>query len=85
MFTEVFEQAGVLKYLVIESFKIADFDNQWQSLNDRITSLVFLIEVWLERPALMDPMTKQSPDNMIAILKKGARDYQRTLSIESVI
>ena len=85
MFAEILEQSGVLKYLVAEAFKIADIDNQWQALNDRITSVVFLTEVWLEKPNYLDPLSKQSPENMITILKKGARDYQRTLSIESVL
>jgi len=80
----VFEQAGVLKFLVLESFRVADVDNQ-VSLNDRVSSTVFLTEVWLERPNFFDPLSRQSPEAMIQILKKGARDYQRTLCISSVL
>ena len=77
------EQGGILKFWVAESFKIADVNNQ-VSLNDRISSMVLLTEVWLAKPNYLDPLSKASPETMIQILKKGARDYQRTLCLVSI-
>ena len=57
--------------MVTESFKIADVNNQ-VSLNDRISSMVLLTEVWLAKPNYLDPLSKASPETMIQILKKGA-------------
>jgi hypothetical protein len=61
---EVLEQGGVLKFWVSECFRVADVNNQ-VSLNDRITSMVLLTEVWLVRPNYFDPLSKGSPENMI--------------------
>jgi hypothetical protein len=80
---EVLEQSGVLKFWVAESFKVADVNNL-VLLNDRITSMVLLTEIWLARPNYFDPLSRGSPETMIQILKKGARDYQRTLCLISV-
>lgn len=53
-------------------------------LNDRIVSLVFMTEIWLSRPRYFDGAVNGTPDAIMKILKKGARDVRRTLCIISI-
>lgn len=71
---EVVEQSGVIKFWVTELFRQADV-NSVVSLDDRMMSCVLLTEVWLHKPNFIDPLTRQSPETLIEILKKGARDF----------
>ena len=46
--TELFEESGVLSYWVVETVKIAESVTE-VPLNDRVSSLVFVCQIWLQK------------------------------------
>jgi hypothetical protein len=53
-------------------------------LNDRIVSLVTLVEIWRLRSNLVEKMLPNAADLICNILKKAARDIKRTLCVISI-
>ena len=80
---EVLEMNGVLSFWVFQSLKTAESTGE-VTLDDRITSLVFLTEIWLLRPDFIDVQIQGSGQATLNILKRAARDIKQTLAIVSI-
>ena len=50
---EVLEMNGVLSFWVLQSLKVAESTGE-VTLDDRITSLIFLVEIWLNSTEFLD-------------------------------
>ena len=50
--SELIEQSGVLSYWIMMALKIAE-SNTEVPLNDRIISLIFMTEIWIQKPAFV--------------------------------
>ena len=77
--SEVIEQSGVLSFWTIQSLKIAESQDEIP-LDDRITSLQFIVEVWLERTQFIDNQIQGTSQGILNILKRAARDVKQTLT-----
>ena len=75
--------SGVLSHWVLQALRVAESSDEI-TLDDRITSLVLLTEIWINRPALVDRSLDGIGEQILNILRKGARDVKQTLSIVSV-
>ena len=53
IFTETIEMSGVLSYWVLQSLKVAESHNEI-TLDDRISSLLLLTEIWLNKTEFID-------------------------------
>ena len=70
---EVIEMTGVLSFWVLQSLKVAESSGQ-VTIDDRITSLVFLTEIWLNRTDFFDNVLMGTGQATLNILKRAARD-----------
>ena len=80
--SEVLELKGVLSYWILQSLKVAESSGE-VTLDDRITSLVFLTEIWLTSD-FMDANIPGSGKATLNILKRAARDIKQTLAIVAI-
>ena len=76
---ELLDQPGVLSYWIMSSLKVAESTAE-VPLNDRIISLVFIVEIWMARPQFVQRKLDGASESILHILKKAARDIRRTLS-----
>lgn len=76
------ELNGVLSYWVFQSLKVAESSGE-VTLDDRITSLVLLTEIWLSSD-FMDSSIPGSGSATLNILKRAARDVKQTLAIVAI-
>lgn len=79
---EVLEVNGVLSFWVFQSLKVAESSGD-VTLDDRVTSLVFLTEIWLNS-TFMDTSIPGSGSATLNILKRAARDVKQTLAIVAI-
>jgi hypothetical protein len=54
------------------------------TLDDRIQSLVFLVEIWLTAPDFIQNVLESSGPGILSILKRASRDVKQTLSIVAI-
>lgn len=54
------------------------------TLDDRISSLVFFTEIWLNRTDYIDTVIEGSGPAVLNILKRAARDVKQTLAIIAI-
>ena len=73
----------MLSYWIMASLKVAESTGE-VPLNDRIISLVFMAEIWMNRPNFVGKRLEGASDSILHILKKAARDIRRTLSYISI-
>jgi hypothetical protein len=83
MVTFMVDQSGVLRYWTLNSLKIAESNNE-VTLRDRIVSLVFLTEIWLNKPQYVEGFIPGASDAIMKILKKASRDIRKTLTIVAI-
>ena len=67
--------SGVLSYWVLQSLKVAESQSEI-TLDDRIASLLFLTEIWINKTEFIDQNIEGSGQAVLNILKKGARDVK---------
>ena len=46
---ELIDQSGVLSYWIMATLKVAE-SNDEVPIDDRITSLLFMVEIWINKP-----------------------------------
>ena len=80
---QALEMSGVLSHWVLQSLRVAESLDEI-TLDDRITSLVLLTEIWINRPGSIDKSLEGVGEQILNILRKGARDVKQTLSVVSV-
>ena len=54
------------------------------TIDDRITSLVFLTEIWLNKTEFFDTVLQGTGQATLNILKRAARDIKQTLAIVAI-
>ena len=66
---------GVLSFWVLQSLKVAESSGE-VTLDDRIGSLLFLTEIWLNKTDFIDQTIQGAGNALINILKRAARDIK---------
>ena len=74
---------GVLSFWVLQSLKVAESMGD-VTLDDRISSLVFLTEIWLNKTDFIDNTIQGTGQATLNILKRAARDIKQTLAIVAI-
>jgi hypothetical protein len=72
---ETFEKSGVLSYWITACIKMAENTGE-VPLNDRVASLVFVTQIWLQKS---DFMSRNFPDvtvSLLNVLKRASRDMR---------
>ena len=72
---EVIEMTGVLSFWVLQSLKIAESSGE-VTIDERIASLVFLTEIWINKADYIDTAIVGSGQATLNILKRAARDIR---------
>ena len=80
---DVLEMGGVLSFWVLQSLKVAESSGE-VTLDDRIGSLLFLTEIWLNKTEFIDHTIQGAGNALINILKRAARDIKQTLATVAI-
>ena len=74
---------GVLSFWVLQSLKVAESSGD-VTLDDRISSLVFITEIWLNHTDFIDHTIQGAGQATLNILKRAARDIKQTLATVAI-
>jgi hypothetical protein len=80
---DLIDHSGVLSYWIMASLKVAE-SNDELPIDDRIISLIFIVEIWINKSTLISQQLDGAPEAILHILKKAARDIRHTLSYISI-
>lgn len=80
---ELIDRSGVLSYWIMTSLKVAESTSE-VPLNDRIISLVFMTEIWIQKPRFIASQLERAPEAILNIMKRASRDVLLTLSHTSI-
>ena len=80
---DLIDQSGVLSYWIMATLKVAE-SNDEVPIDDRITSLIFMVDIWINKPQLVARQLDGAAEAILHILKKASRDVRRTLSSISI-
>lgn len=72
-----------MRYWLTNAIKVAE-SKEVELLSDRIVSLIFMTQIWLQRPSLVENTVAGASESILKILKKAARDIRNTLTIVSI-
>ena len=80
---QLLESSGVVKSWAQVCHQVFESTGE-VPYNDRVVSLIFLTELWRQRPLIIENAIVNASQTIVRMLKRAARDMQRTLVVISI-